>query len=103
MGVIFVGNTIGSLLEGLVLAFAIGLGVIATIDGLRGCDSSYTPRQRDSRVDGILVLGLVILLMGHTAFAIGLMLGAYMAMRALQSLYKAAPQPAQVTAHRRTM
>lgn len=100
-GVIFVGHIIGSLLVGLVLAFAIGLGVIASIDGLTGCDSTYTYAQRDRRMNGIVILGLLTLLTGHITLALGFVLGAIMAMRALQGLYKEMSSTSR-TAVRRT-
>jgi len=103
-----VGNTlvdvIGSLSEGIPLAFALGLLVLAPIDGLSGCATDYTPRQRGWRVGGIYAAMATLLTLGvNPAFSVGFMLGALLAMSALQGLYRETPQPAQMVARRHTM
>ena len=88
-------NVVGNASEGLVLAFAVGLLVIAPIDGLSGCDSNYTRKQRIWREVGVLVTMLALLTLGASlSFGAGFMLGGPLAMGFLQSLYKDIPQPA---------
>lgn len=94
-------DAVGNAVEGLALAFALGLLVIAPIDGLSGCGGSYTLKQRLWREGGIAATMLVLLTLGATLpFGGGFMLGGPLAMSALQSLYKEMPQPAYAPARR---
>lgn len=88
-------DVVGSATEGLALAFALGLLVLAPIDGLTGCDSDYSLKQRLWREGGILVAMLTLLVLGAPLpFGVGFVLGGPIAMSALQALYREMPQPA---------